>query len=133
MSVLITDKSPKTYVVLGCPGSGTSFLAKALHDQGVDMGTTNMEFYENLDFVKLNQEIMGGVTGRIKEVINKYKKQFWGFKDPQSAFTIDKILPHLEDDVYLVCIFRKPERVKYKEPEKYNRKIIEAIQKFTKL
>jgi len=39
------------------------------------------------------------------------KAQRWGWKDPRQGATIRAMLPWLEDDVYLVCVFRKPERV----------------------
>lgn len=61
----------RTYIVLGMHRSGTSFLAKALADQGVDMGKRLMgplrndpiDHYENMDFVELNREILRAANG----------------------------------------------------------------------
>lgn len=129
----------KTYIVLGMHRSATSFLAKALLDQGVDMGKRLMgpgEFnpqghFENLDFVELNDLILATVGGswddppsrekiasagqqvveKIKSVVEKSKGEKWGWKDPRTSLTLDLFLPFLEDDVYLFVCFRKPRRV----------------------
>lgn len=125
------DPSPKTYIVLGCHRSGTSFLTKALLDAGVKMGGQPIH-YENGRFVSLNKDIIQGAggtwrqppeedalleSGRGKEaeivaLLRSSKSDFWGWKDPRQALTVRSYLPHLEDDVYLIAIFRKPDRVK---------------------
>jgi len=169
----ITDKSPKTYVVLGMHKSGTSFIAKSLHDQGVEMGVRDADkkhtLYEHLEFNKLNREILREAGGswdnpplenkirmvmqdsnmkqKISRLIGQFKNVFWGFKDPRTVLTIDNILPHLKDDVYLVCVFRKPEKVAnslkiqggverkraYELYKEYNRRIVKTIIQFCKL
>jgi len=134
MSIEMHDKSDKTYIVLGAPGSATSLISKALEEQGVDMGNCKRsdkeKFYENREFVNFNTKILhssGGWWGdppseeaidkldfdnRIQKKIKKYKKSpMWGFKDPRASLTIRKYLKHLEGDVYLICCFRKPEGV----------------------
>lgn len=169
----ITDKSPKTYMVLGMHKSGTSFIAKSLHDQGINMGvpdsTKEETLYEHIDFNKLNVDILkraGGswdnppsevsikrvmehslIKEKISKLINKLKEKFWGFKDPRTSLTAKGILPHLKDDVYLVCIFRRPEKAiaslqrqskmskakclsLYKE---YNRRIVDTIRVFCEI
>ncbi|MFH2049975.1 MAG: hypothetical protein ABIJ12_11065 [bacterium] len=55
------NDSPKTYVVLGCRRSGTSFIANALLKMGVDMGSTPWRC-EDIEFVKLNEKIINGVA-----------------------------------------------------------------------
>jgi len=55
----------KTYIILGMGRSGTSFLAKALKDQGVNIGNNFWGRenphggFEDWDFVKLNKVING--------------------------------------------------------------------------
>ena len=68
--------------------------------------------------------------------------KMWGWKDPKTAFVLEKYLPHLKGDVYLICCFRKPKKVleswqKSKKTsggkellDKYNNALLEAIKKF---
>ena len=161
------DRSNKVYIVMGAPGSATSFISKALEEQGVKMGNTKgdrLRFYENKEFGDLNTEILekaGGsstepplekeilkvdVDNKIKKLIKKYKDRFWGWKDPKNSLTVKKYLPYLEDDVYLICCFRKPKHIlneynwfrKRRSDEEnmklvnaYNKAIISAIKEFT--
>lgn len=124
------DHSPKTYVVIGAPRSGTSFLAKALIDAGVEMHPST-QFFEDLAFRELNIRIIkdaGGAPERppsqealtragaahaddIATLIRSRQSDFWGWKDPRTSLMLDSYLPHLEDDVYLIAVFRKPKRV----------------------
>lgn len=132
MSIDIKDKSNKTYVILGAPGSATSFISKALEDQGIKMNNPHSgiyePFFEDRQFVKLNTRILRRAGGSwiyppseeaIKavdakdEIIKKIarrKSKFWGFKDPRTSLTAKKYLPHLEGDVYLICCFRRPSK-----------------------
>lgn len=155
MSLKVNDKSPKTYVILGMHHSGTSFLAKALFDQGVHMGTRRSEHYENVEIVNVNnsligdifdppprEEIMSKENKLVKNVIKKYQKEMWGFKDPRTSLTADHYLSEIKGDCYVVAVFRKPERVveslkkkhKIKNPRKlvdhYNENIIQSIRNF---
>ena len=169
MTINIHDKSNKTYVVLGAPGAATSFVTKCLMKGGVNMRGENDRrfntFYENSDFVNLNIDILreaggGGANppsekdilevkadSRIKKLINKYKGRFWGWKDPKTSLTIKKYLPHLKDDVYLICCFRRPKYIleKYRWYrrrddndnknilDRHNRDIISGIKEFCEL
>ena len=122
----------RTYVILGMHRSGTSFLSRCLQLGGVDIGHTLIRgHYENADFVHLNDKILqlaGGSwdnppdEGKIKivedklsneiiNVINKNKKDMWGWKDPRTSLTIRGYLPHLSEDVYIIAIFRNPSLV----------------------
>jgi hypothetical protein len=129
----------RTYIVLGMHRSATSFLAKALAEQGVNMGRRLMPankwnehgYFENLDFVELNDLILkeaGGSwcnpppndeiikTGEkykdlIKEVIERNRTEMWGWKDPRTSLTLPAYLPYLSGDIYLICIFRNSVRV----------------------
>lgn len=168
MTIQIKDKSPKTYVVLGAHQGGTSIISKALHGvPDIDMGIGQNEgTYEDNTFVQINNNIIrraGGVwydppavehvknvakgfSGQISSLINSKKKPFWGWKDPRTALTWDAYKGHLSDDVYLVCVFRKPDKVgeslsrrsnpkvSGKELSKeYYRRIIDIIKDFAEL
>lgn len=127
----------KVFIVLGCHRSGTSIVAKALHEQGIDMGKHKLlkanEFnklghYENVEISSLNQrihkkaggswerpapkekidDVAKGFEDEIKDAIGKNKSSFWGWKDPRNALIVENFLPFLEGDVYLVCVFRHP-------------------------
>jgi len=129
MTIHIRKQDPKTYVVLGMHQGGTSFISKALFNQGVDMGITEEGVYEDINFVNINDKILhvaGGnwsspppvekIKGVAKTFDDKIKrafkdKDFWGFKDPRTGCMADIYLPYLKDDAYLVCIFRKPRKV----------------------
>ena len=116
MSINIKNKEDKVYIVLGTPHSATSYISKLLNDAGVKMHPDSKEFYEDSDFVKLNQKIFKNknnydFSDKIKSLIKKRASKMWGWKDPKTAFTLDKYLPHLEGDVFLICCFRKPKKV----------------------
>lgn len=81
MTIQITDNSPKTYLVLGMHQGGTSFIAKALQEQGIDMGIIETGVYENLEFVTFNNRTLSNAGGnwyrppnmeRIVESIKKF-------------------------------------------------------------
>jgi len=135
---LITDNSQKIYVILGMHRSGTTFLAKALHDQGVDMGISKETakdikcFFESKTVGRVNNEIIHeaggywdnppsdramaksakGLSAKVKKLMKPTSK-FWGFKDPRSVLTFQELNKFFkkEDDVYLYCCFRKPKKV----------------------
>lgn len=131
MTRKMKDNSPKTYVVLGMHQSGTSFLSKALNDAGVNMYISNPYVDESQAFVRMNTTLLnyGGGTWlkppseqllkaaavhyrpTIKNLIDNHKADMWGFKDPRTSLTIDAYYPHLEDDFYMIAIFRRPEKV----------------------
>lgn len=94
-------KTKKTFIVLGCPRSGTSMIAGLLRILGIDMGDKiKPDKHEDLDILWKDIE-------EVRERIRDYnsRKEVWGFKDPNFA---DKIF-HLRDEFinpqYLV-IFR---------------------------
>ena len=162
----------RTYIILGMHRSATSFLAKCLKLGGVNIGKDllgpakgNPEgHFENIDFLNLDDEMLfkaGGnwlyppseeaihksaeqLKDKIKETIKRNQDEMWGWKDPRTALTIQEYLPYLDDDVYLVAVFRKPKKVAeslnkrdgipiergIELAQKYNKRIIEAIKKF---
>lgn len=164
----IHDPADKVFIILGMHKSGTSILSKALKDQGVKMTDTEdtsfFRHYEDINFLELNKEMLkkaggnwrniplkyrivgSGLGEKVKNLIARYKTKMWGWKDPRTALTVENYLPYLkDDDVYLVAIFRKPEKVKAAlQRDKgdgdwdniintYNRNIIEAIKNFVGL
>jgi len=116
--------SIRTYIVVGMHRSATSFLARCLHLNGVDMGKRLLPpsgenpqgYYENIDFLKLNKLILkkaGGIWynppsetdilrigeslyGHIVATISKNKQSHWGWKDPRTCLTLPLYLPILE-------------------------------------
>jgi len=152
---------PRTYIILGVHRSGTSFLAKTLKDVGIPL-KGGPAHYEDIDFIKLNMKIIqeaGGIwknppdresllksgenhKEEIQALLSAKRQDMWGWKDPRQALTIESYLPYLEDDVYLICIFRKPELVGASlkrlgqtsqgenMAKEYDRRIIKAIERF---
>jgi hypothetical protein len=126
----IWNHAPKTFVILGCKRGGTSFLTQVLGENGVTIEHCGNGHNEDLDFVKLNEFFLAGaggnwndlppdediarVTGQFEDAImslverKSTGQEAWGWKDPRQGATIKYFLPHLKDDVYLVCVFRKP-------------------------
>jgi len=100
---------------------------------GKKVKTYNKDFYEDPDFLKLNKLMIRHPdkdwTQEIKQLIKRKKADFWGWKDPRSAFTVDKYLPHLSNDVYLICCFRKPKKILKSWKGKYNKKLIDSYNK----
>ena len=82
-------------------------------------------------------------------MIKKSQSKFWGWKDPRTVMTAPFFLDELNknDDVYLVCVFRKPKKVAaslkkrsgmdYKKGydliARYNKMIIRTIKRFVGL
>lgn len=113
----------RTYIVTGMGRSGTSFLAKSLHDQGVHMGDeletdTHTGGYEHPTFLNINKDIItaaGGAWGlgalpvaeekiiavgeqfapRIRQAIESSKREAWGFKEPRLSLTLRVLMPHI--------------------------------------
>lgn len=131
--------SSRCYIILGMHRSATSFLAKALYEQGVDMGKRLGDpdeynphgYYENQDIVHLNEKILSDAGGswkdipsathlkrsfennkeKILKVVEKSSNDLWGFKDPRTVWTFKGIVPYIKSDVYILPIFRSPLRI----------------------
>lgn len=165
----ITDKSPKTWIIIGSKRGGTSFLAQVLGENGVKIEHCGNGHNEDIDFVNFNNMILkeaGGdwnelpsesaIAARIhwhqEELIKlletKRTGESWGWKDPRQGATIKHFYPYLDDfddDIYLVCVFRRPDKaaasmhrtwpqhsLEYSEKviRSYYTKILEAIRGF---
>ena len=163
MSIKIRNKENKTYLIFGNPRSATSFVAKALWDAGVDIKHNDKNQFQDAGVTRINDKIIKDAGGRwtnpppqaeidkidLTEKIKKFIKKkrvgkFWGIKDPRLSLTAHKWTPHLEGDVYMICCFRKPDKVvessqmdrgKYdrKLVDYYNRNIIKRIKEFCEL
>lgn len=135
----INDGRKKVYVLLGRNSSGTSFISKALVDQGVDMGNliTDPPVYEDEIFLRFNEKILREAGGDWKnlpsttDVENSFNlnieearkilksnihKKIWGWKDPRNSMLAEYWLNLLKEldselDVYIICIFREPDRI----------------------
>lgn len=125
----------KCFIVLGMHRSATSLVAKGLSNEiymGEKFGKPHKynqwgEF-ENLDFVRLNNEILRYADGswdnpppeekilsypykhKIETLIKNHEKDFWGWKDPRTTLTIKLYEPYLENPHY-ICSFRDPKEV----------------------
>jgi hypothetical protein len=163
----MSNKEDKTYVVIGCPRSATSFVSQCLSKNGVDMGHESSSryapYYEDQDFVKMDKKLTRKAKinserfpreetilkrdsrdKHIKKLIKSKSKKFWGFKSPLAALTIKRYLPYLDGDAYLICCFRKPEKLIQSSQSQrgvidrefvdhYNKSIISAIREFVGL
>jgi len=166
MTIRIRDKSPKTYFVAGMHQSGTSMLSKALKAIGIKIVADDKPTFETRDFQVMNSFIISKGKGtwtepppakvvnkimkeekpQMKYLVDKYKSKMWGFKDPRNCITGKGWLDLMEDDVYLVCIFRKRDRVieslkrrdnftsdrSGKIYDTYNKRLIKLIKDFVK-
>ena len=163
----INDLSPKTWVILGSKRGGTSFLAQVLGENGVIFATCGNGHNEDLDFVLFNDRILKEAGGNwndlppdaeiaravkaheaeLVELLKRKRKSAWGWKDPRQGATIKHFLPYLEDDVYLVVVFRQPDKaaasmhrtwphhsVEYSRAviTNYYRRILDALEEFIK-
>ena len=133
------DKISKAVCITGMHRSGTSMVARLLNICGVYLGTQDeiipprpdnpAGFWENIDFVTLNDEILASKGGgwdfpfpqaadgwelepalaplrtKAKELVKVLiEHETWGWKDPRSSFTFPfwkSLLPHLK---VLVCL-----------------------------
>jgi glycosyltransferase involved in cell wall biosynthesis len=139
------DKPIKTMVVLGMHRSATSLIAKSLNNEiymGDDFIIPEIDdnpegHFENINFVKLNDDILKEANGhwsvvppkenilnvsqyikdkikiRVAIEINKaiekgYK--IWGWEDPRTVLTIPLYLEHLPNP-HFVSVFRKQDDV----------------------
>ena len=128
--------SKKVYIVLGNARSGTTFLARAIKMALESMGRPwrfDEEVHDSIS--SINNIILSEAGGDMwhppsveriieageycSDMMENYlggiagANHFWGFKDPRTSLTLPAWLPLFEDneDVYLIAIFRKPNRV----------------------
>lgn len=114
-------------IVLGCHRSGTTLVARLLHEMGVFMGPrVNRRVWEDADFQRTNATILemaGGNWGKppspeaITEAVGrmpipyfltmKRQPDLWGWKDPRTVLTIHALHPYLEHPRYVVIRRRK--------------------------
>lgn len=117
----------KSVVVLGMHRSGTSMVASVIEALGVNMGDdllppghgNPLGFYEDVEFMRLNDKILRTAGGNwaepparymIIDAGDKYQAEIddliakrehrgvmWGWKDPRTALTADLFLPKLLD------------------------------------
>jgi hypothetical protein len=163
MSIEINDTDSKAYIVLGAPHSATSFITKAIKDQGVTVRSNygKGNYYQYSGVVRMNNRILKEAGGwwndppsdeeiekvdlkkQIKKLVNRLRDKMWAIKDPRMCFTVDHYLEHMDEDVYLICCFRKPERIveSYKRMgrekevtrelvDRHNRSLLKSVRKF---
>ena len=111
MGIKINSEDTKAYVVVGAPHSATSYIAKLLSEDGVNMGSMGkvsgrVYYYEDERFKRMNKKILNRAGGslrdpvsrdkvskvnmeeEIKELIDRDRGNFWGWKDPRTTMTI---------------------------------------------
>lgn len=103
-----------------------------MHLLGIHMGDRLIQatkhnqkgHYENVEFVKLNQEILKSVNStwnkppnqeklaetrfsvaKIRSFIEKNKKPIWGLKDPRTLLTFEIWKPYLEEEADINYVF----------------------------
>ncbi len=131
-------KIKKSVIVLGMHRSGTSMISGILNILGIDMGKNLMDshwsnplgHFENLEFVKLNDEILKAAGGSwdnppsedailaqkekfslyIKRLIENEASGIWGWKDPRTVLTIELFLPYLKNPYFIIC-HRNPKNI----------------------
>lgn len=133
----VDDSSTTTVCITGMHRSGTSMVASLLHACGMFLGREdelnraapdNPEgYFENRDFVRLNEEIMARFDGswndppclptgweftaevspfleRAENLIRQSRRRYWGWKDPRNSLTLpfwQRLIPDLK---IVVCI-----------------------------
>jgi len=103
----------RTYIILGCHRSGTSLTAMLCYSAGLHLGrelygalpSNPMGHYEAVDFMYLQENLLKEAGGNwfnvpdfftlekvflrhlneIKHIIEKNKKDVWGWKDPRNS------------------------------------------------
>lgn len=113
----------KTYIIFGMHRTGTSFVSRALQDQGVNMGKEILGgkveklagYFENVEFLRFNNLLLGEAGGNwstvpdekkviesaerhkeeFRKLVAKHKDESWGFKDPRTSLTIRAIMPYI--------------------------------------
>jgi len=129
VTIKINDISPKKYIILGCHQAGTSFVAKAIHDQNIPMSIVTPLTYENINITNTQEDLLKEAGGswdnppkriRIKEIGQLIKRTIprlmanekrFAYKDPRTCLLLPEYMDEVcTDDTYLICIFRKPKR-----------------------
>ncbi len=124
----------KALFILGMHRSGTSLLAKWIHNAGINLGdqllgenySNPAGHFEDLDFIRLHEEILkkndldflvheknvstlmldDQDRQRMKNlIIIKQKQMQWGWKEPRSCLFADEYLALLENP-YVLIIYR---------------------------
>ena len=94
------DNPKKTFVCLGVPRGGTSAVAGTMLRLGLNMGDNLPDNYEDQDFVGRSvQHMKTAVEDR------KSRLDIWGWKCPEAANYLDRLLPELENP-HLVIVYR---------------------------
>lgn len=123
--------------IFGCGRSGTSFLIKILHANGVYVGNCTGGTLENLDARSINDpylsshfkaiknssmpygelpnteiEVLDYAQEKTSQFANKMNSEcsgkYWGFKDPRTTILHDMWVKHAD---YIVGVFRNPYEV----------------------
>ena len=138
---------------MGSMRSGSSLVARALHEWGVYLTDTpglyddnNPEGeYENLDFTELNElllkdwggnwfnpvEVPSGREKECKDLVEKYRASLWGWKDNRTAFTFkcyEKFLG--KEDILFFVVNRQHESIAHSIYSSLRDQIPESKQSF---
>jgi hypothetical protein len=130
--VLPVAEKSRLFLVLCLHRSGSSATAGVMHLLGIHMGDKLIQgtvhnpkgHFENIDYVKLNQEILQSVNGswnrppshekiiatgfpsiKLRNFIAKNMKPVWGLKDPRTLLTFEVWKPYLEEAADIIYVF----------------------------
>lgn len=141
MPYQINDSRLKRYFIIGCQLTGTSFLTKALIDQGILMVHRTNWCYEDDRVIRWNDDILkkaGGtylnppkyedvqnlrddlyIKQRINLIFNLLNTDdlFMGIKDPRFSYTLPLLIPLFPKDwdVYLIFPTRNIKDIIYSQ------------------
>ncbi len=103
--------------------TGSSLVARIFHELGVYMGDNLGGFdaaneegeYENLEITAFNNTLMKDKDtdwldpvaieegdGRCREIVDKYSRELWGWKDNRTAFTFKCYEPYLKNVMFVI-------------------------------
>jgi len=127
----------RTIIVIGHARSGTSLPEGILHHLGVNMGNkknwrradeaNEKGYFENRYFVDVNIDITENNTvdrGRMRKLVEKYKDEVWGVKDPRFLQTWEYWKPYFENPIFIL-VKRDPKSISrsvgYRDDGKYTK------------
>lgn len=104
-----------TFIVTGVGRTGTSTIARLLHEHYhvpmVENHVIANDFYEDSDFVKLNEKVILGhisysyFLAELEELVKARDKEHlqWGLKDPKTSYLLGTYLSIIKEPTIIRC------------------------------